>query len=110
MGRFLAVLIAVVLLLLVSVGELWAFRCGNDLIRVGDRKYEVLRSCGEPVAVDSWEEVRRTYMYFAGHYYPSLETVTVEEWTYNLGPRMFLRFLKFANGRLEKIETGGYGY
>ncbi len=36
--------------------------------------------------------------------------VTIEEWTYNLGPNRFLRILTFRNGVLANIKTGGYGY
>ena len=28
----------------------FAFRCGHDLVEVGDFKYKVLRSCGEPIS------------------------------------------------------------
>jgi hypothetical protein len=35
---------------------------------------------------------------------------TLEVWTYNLGPRSFIRHLEFDDGILVRIETGGYGY
>ena len=34
----------------------------------------------------------------------------VEYWTYNFGPQSFVRKLKFVDGRLAVINTGGYGY
>lgn len=40
----------------------------------------------------------------------TLQHVTVEEWTYDMGPTRFVRFLRFINGRLIDIETGRYGH
>ncbi len=110
MNRAVVTPLAVLFTMLVGAGELWAFRCGNDLILEGDRKIEVLRSCGEPDLVDSWEEKRRGHVDYYGYHYPIWQYVLVEEWTYNLGPNQFIRILRFANGRLEKIETGDYGF
>jgi hypothetical protein len=36
--------------------------------------------------------------------------VPVEEWTYNFGPRRFMRSIRFENGIVTSIETLGYGY
>lgn len=35
---------------------------------------------------------------------------TIEEWTYNFGPRRFIRVLVFENDQLVSIDTGGYGF
>jgi hypothetical protein len=37
-------------------------------------------------------------------------TVTVSKWIYNFGSRRFIKTLTFENGRLIKIDSGGYGY
>jgi hypothetical protein len=37
------------------------------------------------------------------------ETVTFEEWVYNFGPSKFIRILRFRNGLLSEVKTGGYG-
>jgi hypothetical protein len=34
------------------------FKCGSYLVAVGDRAYDVLKKCGDPVYVESWQEVR----------------------------------------------------
>jgi Protein of unknown function (DUF2845) len=34
---------------------------------------------------------------------------TVEEWLYDLGPDRLVRRFTFRSGRLEVIQTGGYG-
>jgi hypothetical protein len=114
----------VVVILLLAVPSQAAdsdFRCGNAIISVGDRKFDVLRKCGEPANVDVRQEIRsrnlgsvvlgpdnRIQIYPA----PFLvdELVTIEEWEYNLGPTKFIRYLTFENGSLVSIALGDYGY
>ena len=115
--------IVVVILLLAAVAQASEsdFRCGNEIISVGDRKFDVLRKCGEPSNVDVRQEIRtrnlgpvvlgpdnRIQIYPA----PFLveELVTIEEWEYNLGPAKFIRYLTFENASLVKIALGDYGY
>lgn len=83
------------------------FRCGNRLVTDGDRIEEVFRRCGEP-----------TFRSFSTDFV-SFETapgvvvtkaVPVETWTYNRGPREFVRYLTFRDGRLRRIDEGAYGY
>ena len=42
--------------------------------------------------------------------YLAVEDILIEEWTYNLGPTRFIRYLIFENGRLVDIKTGDYGF
>jgi hypothetical protein len=102
----------------------FAFRCGTSVISVGDTKSRVLRKCGEPDFIDSWDEVRilkdysstfrpdpRTLPY--GHDREPLlikEYVTIEVWTYNIGPASFIRYLTFEKGILREINVGARGY
>ena len=82
-------------------------RCGNRLVSGGERTDEVFRRCGEPSFRDFSTE------------YVSIQTspgafvsreVAIETWTYNRGPREFIRYLKFRDGRLVHITEGNYGY
>ena len=82
-------------------------RCGNRLVSGGERTDEVFRRCGEPSFRDFSTE------------YVSIQTspgvffskeVPIETWTYNRGPREFVRYLKFRDGRLVRISEGSYGY
>jgi hypothetical protein len=68
-------------------------RCDPALLRPGDTKVDALGRCGPPAASSSWMDV-----------------VPVEQWIYNLGPDQFLRIVRFEEGRVAKVETGGYGY
>lgn len=83
------------------------FECGRWLIDVGDKKAEVLLKCGEPTWTEQWEEevIERIDIDIARRIF-----ITIDEWTYNLGPGRFIRTLKFRNGKLVDINIGDYGF
>ncbi len=94
--------------------------CGSSIVSVGDRRHEVLRKCGTPSFIETWQEVRTRAIepwgsrpegvYYIGPLFAREELVTIEEWEYNLGPNRFIRYLRFENGRLTRVTTGDYGY
>jgi hypothetical protein len=107
------------LLLVASSASASDFRCGSGIISPGDRKFDVIRKCGNPDNVEVREEVRikrdlGAHLFLPGEeprgFLFAKELVTVEEWEYNLGSGRFIRYLTFENGRLIKITTGDYGY
>jgi len=104
------VLICSMLFFLAGAVKSEALRCGRDLVLEGDRKIEVLASCGDPATIDTWQETRRVRDFRWGRFWNVWETVVVEEWTYNFGPRRFIQVIRFENGRVVKIEDGGYGF
>ena len=123
MKKILTSCIVAAILLLAAVAQALDtdFRCGNEIISVGDRKFDVLRKCGEPVNADARQEIRtrsigpvvfgpdrRIQIYPA----PFLvdELITIEEWEYNSGPSKFIRYLTFENGSLVSIALGDYGF
>ena len=71
------------------------FRCGSDLVSVGDTSGKVLLVCGKP----SWSE--------SVGYSDGLRNVQI--WYYNCGRDDFLYALHFVGGRLRRIESQGYG-
>jgi hypothetical protein len=75
--------------------------CSGARISVGDLKQDVLVRCGQPTASEVHAEARER----------GARTVydTVEDWVYDLGPAIFVRTFTFRNGRLQQIQTGGYG-
>lgn len=96
------------------------FKCGSSIVAVGDRAYDVLKKCGDPAYVESWQEVRvrgdiGSWMlepqkrFYIGPLFAK-ELVTIEEWEYDLGPNRFIRYLRFENGRLTRVNTGDYGW
>ncbi len=80
--------------------------CSEQTVSVGDSKSDVLAKCGEP----TWKDTRQEA--FKQRLDSGLDRsvfVTVDEWTYNLGPNRFVRILTFRNGKLVDIKSGGYG-
>lgn len=81
--------------------------CSEQIVSRGDSKSDVVAKCGEPGWKDSHEEA------FSEKLDPGVvrkRSITVDTWTYNLGPNRFVRILTFRNGRLTDIRTGNYGY
>ena len=79
---------------------------GNRLVNDGQGMDEVLYRCGEP----SYRDYATEYVSFET---PTgliiTKEVPIETWTYNFGPRMFVRYLKFRGGRLVRVAEGDYG-
>jgi hypothetical protein len=103
-----------VLVVGVTVSPSYALRCGGKTVSIGERKIEVVAKCGEP----SWQEGRSEEVtervYREGERRDLIDEhrslSAVDEWVYNFGPTRFLYFLRFHNGVLTHIDTGGYGY
>jgi hypothetical protein len=93
-------------------------RCGSKLVSAGDSSGEVRSLCGAPDNVAQHTERRtvrqaRSVPCAAGVCVVMVEDtveVPVEEWTYDFGPHRFLQFLRFEQGRLVRVTSGGYGH
>jgi hypothetical protein len=94
------------------------FRCKTGrLVSVGDRMHEVQSRCGDPDLVTTRVEKRKVkhrYTRWVGQVQESVvEEVEVEvpldEWTYDLGPQSFVRYVLFENGTVINVATGDYG-
>lgn len=84
-----------------------SLRCGNRLVSDGDAMDEVHRRCGQP----TFRSVSTEYVSFdTGAGVAVTRAVAVETWTYNRGPREFVRYLTFRDGRLVHVTEGDYGY
>ena len=100
-------------LLILTLTLLWldayadSFSCGGGIISNDDRKADVVAKCGDPDFRDSHQEevTQRWDRNMNEKIY-----ITVEEWTYNLGPSQFMRIVVLKNGRVAEIRTGNYGY
>jgi len=82
-----------------------SFSCAGGIVSTDDSSYDVLSKCGQPDFIESHQEevgqrfddtMRRVY-------------ITVEEWTYNLGPSQLIRIVILKNGKVAEIRTGSYG-
>lgn len=82
-------------------------RCGSRLVSDGDPMDEVYRLCGQP----TFRTTSTEYVSFeTGAGVVVTRAVVIETWTYNRGPREFLRYLTFRDGRLVHVTEGSYGY
>jgi hypothetical protein len=96
-----------------------SMRCGNRLALSGYSVHQVRSLCGEPDAASRHFEQRAISAPGACSIRhdrvvcdPGVNltvTVEVEDWTYDFGRNQFIRYLRFENGRLVRIDTGGYG-
>jgi hypothetical protein len=86
-------------------------RC-DGRFREGDAKYELLARCGEPASRDVWEERRGEFVLVGGteQAVGGWFTVIHEVWTYNFGPNRFQQLVVLENGRVTRVDSGGYGY
>jgi hypothetical protein len=79
------------------------FRCGTDVIQLGDSNYRVLAKCGPP---STREYIGSNYRYAM----PAGELRDVEQWIYNRGATDFVYLLMFQGGALIDISRGGRGF
>jgi hypothetical protein len=109
-------------LLLGLAHEGWAdegFRCKTGrLVSVGDAMKEVRDRCGEPDEASTRVErrkVKHRYTRRIGNVEESVVEeheveVPLDEWTYDMGPRAFTRYVTFEGGRVVAVATGDYGH
>lgn len=86
-----------------------SFRCGTKLMSDGDSSDKVEALCGPPTSIQRREILRPVYWNRGVGYHSSYE-VSIEYWTYNLGPSKLMRRLRFEDGLLVDVETLGHGY
>jgi len=110
-------------------------QCGSK-VSVGDRKINVIKYCGEASFTEQGEEIvfstlennRKEYaartLQVAGQMQPNTPTPTndstiskrrilyknSDRWSYNFGSHRFIVIIEFENGRVVRVENGGYGF
>jgi len=90
-----------------------ALRCGQELVKIGDYKTEVLDKCGSPESIETHTEyASQSYgarlhskHLSSGQRRQYVEEIKVEEWIYNFGRTRLKQYLRFENGRLTFIES-----
>lgn len=89
-----------------------ALRCGTGVVSEGDSTFELLHTCGEPTMTERTERPIPYQVYdgFLGDYVTVYDSVPVDIWTYNFGPRRFVQRITIEAGRIKRIESLGYGY
>jgi len=99
----------VLLVLLMQAGPALStstMRCGHNLVELGDDKYRVLETCGEPESI-----LHRTKIVGSTLHHPrrtldleEYEEIQVEEWIYNFGRNRIRQSLLFENGVMVEIK------
>jgi hypothetical protein len=84
--------------------------CEPTAIRTGDTTYDLLSQCGEPVFRDVREEQIAVAESDGQVAMGTSSMVVKETWTYDFGPRAFVRYVQVRDGRVTGIRTGSYGY
>jgi hypothetical protein len=84
--------------------------CEPTAIRVGDSTYDLLSQCGDPVFRDVREEQVSIAESDGQVAMGTSTTVVKETWTYDFGPRAFVRYVQVRDGRVTGVRTGSYGY
>lgn len=84
-----------------SFGAESTLRCEKGIVSNGDEKTEVRQKCGKPTGTDKSTIPKSRSR--------TGKAIKVEEWTYNFGPKKFMKRLRFENGNLRDVESLGYG-
>jgi hypothetical protein len=110
------------ILLTAAAARADSLSCNGRIVSEGDTLYQVRSLCGEPDDAQRRVEPRtvrhRVRVACTRDQNPSGQCdttversvdVVVDEWTYDFGRQRFIRFLTFIDGRLARVQTGGYG-
>ncbi|MGR9101323.1 MAG: DUF2845 domain-containing protein [Gammaproteobacteria bacterium] len=103
---------ALLLFFIFYAGPAHALRCQGKVVDIGDYKVEVLQKCGEPAWTERRYGTEGSRLHHPGRTLDidQYEEIVIDEWTYNFGPRRFMRLLMFENGVLKEIIKLDYGY
>jgi hypothetical protein len=106
----LLVFVGILLFGFVSIANGDSIRCGSRVVSTGDSKIEVISKCGPPddsetVSYDTKGSISSS----GGSGSFSATTQKVDKLYYNCGEGRFIQVLIVINGKLVRIERGGYG-
>jgi Protein of unknown function (DUF2845) len=111
--RIHVLLVALLLAGVARTADADALRCGSRLVTFGDTRAAVRNICGEPTDIQTRSILRRPTYDLNGrviYYGDGYIEIPVEVWIYNFGPYKLMRQIRFVDGRVDEIETMGYGY
>lgn len=106
MTKYLLLSIVLVVFLFPALSHADSISCDGGIVSNGDSAVNLIMKCGQPQWKESHQEESTE------EFKPNLKQrtyITVEEWTYNLGPQQFMRIVTLRNGVVSAIRTGEYG-
>jgi len=76
-----------------------SLRCGCNVVTTGDTKFDVIKTCGEPLLREfvGVQTVKQG---------ASWTSINIEQWTYDMGDCQFPKILIFYGPTLAGIEYG----
>lgn len=104
--RFFTICLLFSLLASAALGQR-AFRIQGEVIQLGDSKFQVRSSLGNPSGQTGYEI---EFLFGRNPLVSNREFVQYEFWFYNFGSRQFTTTLCFVNGRLDSVEEGERGF
>lgn len=81
--------------------------CNGRIILIGDSAGSVLERCGPPAYSTQREQ---NILEQIGSGLAVINTIIIDDWTFNFGPNRFQYRLILKNGRVSRIEGLDYGY
>ncbi|MDD1641575.1 MAG: DUF2845 domain-containing protein [Methylococcaceae bacterium] len=81
----------------------FALRCGNSLVDIGDYKTDVYEKCGAPESIDKRTKIIGNTFHFP---YRTIDTEEYDE----VKSMRFKQYLRFENDVLVEIKTLGRGH
>jgi hypothetical protein len=87
-----------------GVEPAFGLRCAGKIIDSGNTKAEVREFCGEPTCT---RKPGTVFVRKGGIYWPMAAD---EEWIYNFGTGKLVRFIRFYQGKVVFIDSGGFGW
>ncbi|MCX5839925.1 MAG: DUF2845 domain-containing protein [Deltaproteobacteria bacterium] len=106
------ILVLLEIIILWTANDCFAFRCGNEIVGVGDTKGMVRLKCGAPdiIDIDRMEKqggYNRSGQFFSGSYGEVIRSL--ENWYYDCGTSDFIYKLTFEGDRLIIEDSVGRG-
>ena len=102
--QFVLSALGLTLVLVMGLETAHALRCSGRIINNGKTKDEVRQACGEPVCKRRPDTV---FVSKGGVYVPMAAD---EEWVYNFGTGRLVQFIRFYQGKVVFIDSGGFGW
>ncbi len=90
--------------LALSESRINIWRCGDNIIQIGDSKSSVLSKCGPPTI----KEIKQSFTKNRSRTFYNT-TQKTEVWTYNCGPYQPNTSLTFHGSKLLSMYSGNYG-